>query len=214
MTNTTKKHGKGFAPLAVIIVAATAISLAFAAYMSVKVKSQRSENNNLISNSGLLPNSITPSAITATPITATITNKPKLSPTQIPAIVTNSVTPTSKAKYIPLTTPTSTPTPPDITAPTTNIFYPVNNGSITYKIDGKVCAIALAPTDKDSKLSDIETEFKFDNSEWSGYKSGLGYFCSDVLANGQHAISYHSKDKAGNVEEVKTLNFTVVIAGN
>lgn len=101
---------------------------------------------------------------------------------------------------------------PDTTPPTTNIYYPQPNGSITYKIDGKVCAVATAPTDDNP--AGVETEYKFDDGGWSGYAAGRGYLCADSLPNGTHTLSYHSKDKAGNVESTKTLGFTVNIVGN
>lgn len=87
------------------------------------------------------------------------------------------------------------------------------NGSITYKTDGKVCAIATEPNDN-SGPNGIETEYKFDNENWSGYAGGRGYLCSSSLKNGTHTLSYHSKDKAGNVESTKTIQFTVNIPGN
>ena len=102
---------------------------------------------------------------------------------------------------------------PDTTPPNTNISYPQQNGSITYKIDGKVCAIATQPND-DQGPNGIETEYKFDNGSWSGYASDRAYLCADSLPNGPHTLSYHSKDKSGNVENTKTISFTVNIPGN
>lgn len=102
---------------------------------------------------------------------------------------------------------------PDTMPPNTNIYYPQNNGSITYKIDGKVCAIATQPND-DQGPAGIETEYKFDDGSWSGYAGGRGYLCADSLPNGSHTLSYHSKDKSGNVEATKTIGFTVNIPGN
>ncbi len=101
----------------------------------------------------------------------------------------------------------------DTTPPNTNIYYPQPDGSITYKIDGQVCAIATQPNDN-SGPEGIETEYKFDDGNWSGYAGGRGYLCTPTLANGPHTLYYHSKDRAGNVEETKSLQFTVNIPGN
>lgn len=102
---------------------------------------------------------------------------------------------------------------PDTMPPNTNIYYPQSNGSIIYKIDGKVCAITTQPND-DQGPNGIETEYKFDDGNWSGYAGGRAYLCTDSLPNGYHTLSYHSKDKSGNVEATKTINFTVNISGN
>lgn len=101
----------------------------------------------------------------------------------------------------------------DTTPPTTNIYYPQNGGTITYKIDGKVCAIQTAPTD-DSGGSNVELQFQFDTNSWSEWKSGQGYLCSDSLSNGTHTLQFHSRDKAGNVESLRSISFTVNIPGN
>lgn len=102
----------------------------------------------------------------------------------------------------------------DSTPPTTNVNYPSNNGTLSYKMDGKVCAIASPPTDNVSGTNEIETEYKFDDGGWSGYSTGRAYLCTDSLSNGPHTLSYHSKDKAGNVENTKNIQFTVNIVGN
>ena len=101
-------------------------------------------------------------------------------------------------------------TPQDTTPPMMNIYYPQPNGSITYKIDGKVCAIMTAPTD-DSGNQGVETHYRFDDGNW---QTGGGYLCVDTLSNGAHTLSYYSKDKAGNTESTKTMSFSVNIAGN
>jgi hypothetical protein len=101
----------------------------------------------------------------------------------------------------------------DTMPPNTNIYYPQPNGSITYKIDGKICAIATQPNDN-SGPEGIETEYRFDNDNWSGYAGGRGYLCASSLSNGPHTLSYHSKDWAGNVETTKTISFSVNIPGN
>ena len=101
----------------------------------------------------------------------------------------------------------------DSTPPNTNIYYPQPNGPITYKIDGQVCAIANPPNDN-SGPEGIETEYRFDNENWSGFTVGRGYLCTPSLSNGPHTLSYRSKDRVGNVESTKTLQFTVNIPGN
>ncbi|OGG30446.1 hypothetical protein A2973_01030 [Candidatus Gottesmanbacteria bacterium RIFCSPLOWO2_01_FULL_49_10] len=98
----------------------------------------------------------------------------------------------------------------DTTPPTTHIYYPQPNGSITYKIDGKVCAIMTEPTD-DSGGQGVETHYRFDEGNW---QTGVGYLCADALPNGPHTLSYYAKDKAGNTESTKTISFSVNIAGN
>lgn len=99
---------------------------------------------------------------------------------------------------------------PDTSPPTTNIFYPQPNGSITYKTDGKICAYMSEPSDNFGGKN-VETFFKFDNGNFS---KGVGYLCADSLPNGPHTLSYYSKDQAGNTEATKTISFTVNIPGN
>jgi hypothetical protein len=99
---------------------------------------------------------------------------------------------------------------PDTIPPRTNIFYPQPNGSITYKTDGKVCASMSEPIDNAGSQG-VETQYKFDNGGW---QKGIGYLCTESLSNGPHSLSFFSKDKAGNVEAARTINFTVNIPGN
>jgi hypothetical protein len=99
---------------------------------------------------------------------------------------------------------------PDTNPPQTNIFYPLPNGTITYKTDGKVCASMSEPIDNAGSQG-VETQYKFDNGGW---QKGIGYLCTESLSNGPHSLSFFSKDKAGNVEAVRTINFTVNIPGN
>jgi len=112
----------------------------------------------------------------------------------------------------------STPPPPppsgDTSPPTTHISYPQSGGTITYRTDGKVCAIASAPTDDKSSWNDIQTDYAFDSGGWYGYATNRPYLCADSLSNGAHTLRYHSKDQAGNEESTQTLSFTVDIAGN
>ena len=118
----------------------------------------------------------------------------------------------NSSAYIGKPLPTNGPAfrSPDTTAPHTNVFYPQNGGEITNKTDGKVCAYMSAPWD-DSGPGNVETFYKFDSEE---YRKGIGYLCTDSLANGPHYLSFYSKDQSGNTESVQTFYFTVNIPGN
>ncbi len=148
-------------------------------------------------------------------ITTQITQTPSAAPT---AKVTSA--PQATATQAPVATATSAPTaaptqaPADTEAPHTNIMYPGNGGEITYKTDGKVCAIQSAPTDNQSPHNDISLSYKFDNDGWSDFVSNLSYVCKDSLPNGPHTLSVKSKDKAGNIENEKVISFTVTIENN
>lgn len=143
--------------------------------------------------------SVTPSVVP----TAKISNTAQATATQAPMVTVTSV-------------PTATPTqaPSDTEPPHTNIMFPSNGGEITYKTDGKVCAIQSAPTDNQSSHSDIGLSYKFDNDGWSDFIYNLSYVCKDSLPNGAHTLSVKSKDKAGNVENEKVISFTVNIENN
>lgn len=139
---------------------------------------------------------------------------------QIPTITpTITPTPTVKATVTPRPTITPLPTllptavPADKEPPIVGIFYPQANSEITYKIDGKICAIADAPSDNISNWRDITIFFAFDSDPFSSVK-GSAYLCKDSLPNGPHTLRHKSQDKAGNMEAERTLNFTVNIPGN
>lgn len=162
---------------------------------------------------GQSPQGATPTKTTSTVQSSTgkTTPTPTLKPTITP-------TPTSApAGQSPQGGATATPTPSqlqDSEAPTTNIYYPQNDGELSYKIDGKVCIVALAPSDNVSHHSEIVTRYAFDGNSMSDYASGRAYMCTDSLSNGSHSFKYQSKDKAGNEESEKSINFTVNIPEN
>ena len=155
--------------------------------------------------------SVTPKVTITTQITQT--------PSAVPTVKVTSA-PQATATQAPAATSTSSPTaaptqaPADTEAPHTNILYPGNGGEITYKTDGKVCAIQSAPTDNQSPHNDISLSYKFDNDGWSDFISNLSYVCKDSLPNGAHTLSVKSKDKAGNIENEKVISFTVNIENN
>lgn len=141
---------------------------------------------------------------------------PTNTPTNTPTITP---TPTTKATVTPR--PTTTPLPTllptamaaDKEAPVVDIFFPLDNGEIAYKIDGKVCAIADAPQDNVSIWRDITIFYAFDSDEFSSVK-GSAYLCKDSIPNGPHTLRHKSQDKAGNIEVERTVNFMVNIPGN
>jgi hypothetical protein len=52
--------------------------------------------------------------------------------------------------------PTPTPLPQDTEAPRTNIYYPQNGGELTWKMEGKICAVLNPPSDNQSHLMTSE----------------------------------------------------------
>lgn len=151
-------------------------------------------------------------------IAPTNTFNPTLSPTPTKILSTKTPIPTVLFSATTTPIPTATPiikplitdVPPDTSLPITNVFYPQDGGEITYKIDGKVCAIMSAPSD-DSGFAGVETFYAFDGGS---FQKGVGYLCADVLPNGPHTLSFYSKDQAGNTETTRTISFTVNIEGN
>ncbi|MBI2611346.1 hypothetical protein HYW54_01195 [Candidatus Gottesmanbacteria bacterium] len=148
----------------------------------------------------------TPSITPSTTLSPTITHTwvPSPSPT---ILVTPSPTVTPILRPLITEIP---PTPVDTSPPTTNVFYPQAGGFITFKTDGKICAIMSAPTD-DSGFAGVETFYAFDGGS---FQKGVGYLCADSLPNGPHTLSFYSKDQAGNTEATRTISFTVNIEGN
>lgn len=149
-------------------------------------------------------------------ITSNITNINV--PTSTPMLVPT-ISPTPKETIAPTHTavPLQSPTPtlsPDNEAPRTNIYYPQNGGTITYKMDGKVCAITTAPYDNQTPFGQIQTQYAFDGDDWSAYATGRAYLCKDNLSNGPHSLKVRSKDNAGNVEAEKVISFEVNIPDN
>ncbi len=155
--------------------------------------------------------SVTPKVTITTQITQTPSAAPTAKVTSAPQ-ATATQAPVATATSAPTAAPTQVPT--DTEAPHTNIMYPGNGGEITYKTDGKVCAIQSAPTDNQSPHNDISLSYKFDNEGWSDFISNLSYVCKDSLPNGAHTLSVKSKDKAGNIENENVISFTVNIENN
>ncbi|MFO0703899.1 MAG: hypothetical protein U0525_04210 [Patescibacteria group bacterium] len=149
-------------------------------------------------------------------------------PTQTPqTITTPSITPQQNIQSSPMpsmaVSPTNTYIAPTVIVPTSAVgdtqppfsivMTPENNGSITQKTDGKVCAFMSPPSDNVSKSEDIEVIYSFDSLTEVRVKA-TNYLCTDSLANGAHTLKYRSKDAAGNEEADKVVNFTVNIADN
>lgn len=78
-----------------------------------------------------------------------------------------------------------------------------------YKTDDKYCAVANGPEDDVTSYNDIETQFAFDNEPWSEYGKIRAFMCTDHLTKGEHTLRFRSKDQAGNIEEERTIRFTV-----
>lgn len=126
--------------------------------------------------------------------------------------IKNNQTSTVKFKYKNFVTPILEPPKQatnDHKAPITNIFYPAQGGTISYKTDGKVCAYESAPTD--SPDDQVTTHFAFDGGS---FQTATGYLCADSLPNGSHSLAYYSTDQWGNTESTRTLSFSVNIMGN
>ena len=142
----------------------------------------------------------------------TPTKKVTTAPTRTPT-----AKPTATNTPAPTNAPSNTPTPSQVAdnePPVTNIYHPAEGGEITAKIDNKICIITSGPTDNVSSHTDIETRYAFDSAELGDWTKMQGYWCIESLSNGAHSVKYQSRDKAGNLESVKTRNFTVNISGN
>lgn len=130
------------------------------------------------------------------------------------------VVPTQKLTSSPVTIiptetiPTASDSAADTQPPQTNIFYPQDNGTISYKTNGKICAIASEPHDDRTNSNQIQTQYAFDSDSYNTYAKAVVYLCKDVLGNGPHTLKYRSKDEAGNIEAEQTRHFTVAIEGN
>lgn len=190
----------GFVPLFVLIIGAMALTAAGS--VAVFNKNSKTEKPSVIVEETPFP------SVTATP-TPTVSPIPTQT-AKIPETPAMTV-----IKVIKVEMATKTPDKPqqDTIPPVTNIYYPQSGGTITYKTVGKICAIATQPSDNTDPAG-IETEYKFDESGWSGFAANRAYLCADALANGSHTLHFHSKDKSGNIEEVRSLGFNVNIEGN
>ncbi|CAN5195592.1 hypothetical protein BH09PAT2_BH09PAT2_05010 [soil metagenome] len=159
----------------------------------------------------LTPTEVSEKVLTSTP-TSAVTNTPTPTPSaKTTPTATNTPVP-QQATSAP--TQTSAPTPADTQPPHTVVNYPSNGGEITYKTDGKVCAIMGAPFDNQSPHNEISTAYRFDGDSWSSFEFEKAYSCKDSLPNGSHTLSVQSKDKAGNTESEQIISFTVTIENN
>ncbi|MFG6201294.1 ThuA domain-containing protein [Nonomuraea sp. JJY05] len=65
-------------------------------------------------------------------------------------------------------------------------------------------SVTLKATDEDGGSGVDKTEYQLDGGDWTAYTAPV-----TVTGDGQHALKYRSADKAGNVEEAKTLTLTI-----
>ncbi|MBP2708528.1 ThuA domain-containing protein [Microbispora sp. RL4-1S] len=91
---------------------------------------------------------------------------------------------------------------PDKTAPvttaTTDPAQP-ENGTFTGPV-----SVTLTAADENGGSGVAKTEYSLDNGDWAAYGQPVS-----VTGDGQHQLRYRSTDKAGNVEEIKTLTLTI-----
>ncbi|WP_327046742.1 PQQ-dependent sugar dehydrogenase [Microbispora sp. NBC_01189] len=89
-------------------------------------------------------------------------------------------------KTAPVTTATTDPAQPE-------------GGSFTGPV-----SVTLKAVDKDKGSEVDKTEYRLDGGDWTAYTEPL-----NVTGDGSHTLAYRSTDKAGNVEEAKTLTLTI-----
>ncbi|WP_218135895.1 ThuA domain-containing protein [Nonomuraea jiangxiensis] len=65
-------------------------------------------------------------------------------------------------------------------------------------------SVTLKATDEDNGSGVDKTEYQLDGGDWTIYTEPV-----NVTGEGRHELRYRSTDKAGNVEEVKTLTLTI-----
>ncbi|MEV0826766.1 ThuA domain-containing protein [Nonomuraea rubra] len=65
-------------------------------------------------------------------------------------------------------------------------------------------SVTLAAADEDGGSGVDKTEYQLDGGDWTAYTEPV-----TVTGDGQHELKYRSADKAGNVEETKTLTLTI-----
>ena len=87
----------------------------------------------------------------------------------------------------------------DTTPPVTTCLL---NGTMNGDIYISDVTVTLTATDTESGVN--YTMYKLDNGSWASYSTPFV-----VSANGTHAVSYYSEDNAGNIETIKTSNFTI-----
>ncbi|GIH67698.1 ThuA domain-containing protein [Microbispora siamensis] len=92
----------------------------------------------------------------------------------------------SEDKTAPVTTATTDPAQPE-------------NGSFTGPV-----TVTLKAVDETGGSGVAKTEYALDGGDWTAYTAPV-----TVTGDGQHTLRYRSTDKAGNVEEVKTLTLTI-----
>jgi uncharacterized protein involved in tellurium resistance len=64
----------------------------------------------------------------------------------------------------------------------------------------KDASITLTAADKDSGVE--KTEYRINNGEWKVYTGAI-----PVTENGPYTVEFHSIDKSGNIEEIKSISF-------
>ncbi|MFI7150941.1 ThuA domain-containing protein [Nonomuraea sp. NPDC050022] len=65
-------------------------------------------------------------------------------------------------------------------------------------------SVTLKAADEDGGSGVDKTEYQLDGGDWTAYTAPV-----TVTGDGQHELKYRSADKAGNVEEAKTLTVTI-----
>jgi PKD repeat protein/type 1 glutamine amidotransferase len=65
-------------------------------------------------------------------------------------------------------------------------------------------SVTLKATDEDGGSGVDKTEYQLDSGSWTAYTGPV-----TVTGDGQHQLKYRSADKAGNLEEAKTLTLTI-----
>jgi len=152
------------------------------------------------------------------------TGAPITQPTETPVL--QDVSPTMSATEPPITyvppagdgSPAPTivitqSTEQDTQPPFSIVMTPQNEGTITSKTDGRVCAFMSPPSDNVTSPEEIEVFYAFDSDAYASVKNST-YLCKETLPNGPHTLKYKSKDAAGNEEVDKSIVFTVNITGN
>jgi hypothetical protein len=87
---------------------------------------------------------------------------------------------------------------PPVTTATTDPEQPAG-GTFTGPV-----SVTLKATDEAGGSGVDKTEYQLDGGGWTAYTAPV-----TVTGNGQHELKYRSADKAGNVEEAKTLTLTI-----
>ncbi|WP_327589795.1 ThuA domain-containing protein [Nonomuraea sp. NBC_00507] len=86
-----------------------------------------------------------------------------------------------------------------VTTATTDPEQPPAGGAFTGPV-----SVTLKAADEDGGSGVDKTEYQLDEGNWTAYGEPV-----NVTGEGQHELRYRSTDKAGNVEEVKTLTLTI-----